>query len=379
MREKKIDSKTMHALEELKEIPARDPGVAARARANFLKEAALLDPAVSREATTSRGGWFNQLFPVHHLRSPRPVFNVLMAVFLALAVFLGASAGTVAAAQASLPDQALYPLKTWSEDVTVTLAGSPQAKLQYSMQFSDRRIAEMESLLSSRKPIPEKVVRRLQAELEVMLEMASGMGDNDMRPQLEQMRMRAEDQLQKLDFLAAGAPGTNSPALLQAQAQVREQVRWCALGLADPQGFRQQLRLRLRNRLGAGGQAETTASTPQGSAGNQSPGGNGFGPGAGNGSQGPGKFFPTATPTPASPTTADSQSTTTPGGSGPGPGGSQPTGTPGGSGPGPGGYQPTVTPGDGGPGPDGSQPTSTPGQNGPGPQSRQSTQQPGGL
>jgi hypothetical protein len=361
MNEKKIDPKTMLALEELKAVPARDPALAERARVSFLKEAAFLRPSASRGAARNQGRLINRLFPAFSLRSPWPAFNAILAVFLALVIFLGGGAVTVAAAQESLPDQTLYTVKTWSEDALVTLAPSPKLKLQYNLDFSDRRISEITNLLSSGKPIPEKVESRLQAELKVMLELAASLEDTDMRLQLEQMHRRAEAQLQRLDALVTGASIQTSPVLAQVQEQVSDQIRWCALGLADPQGFKLQLRLRWRNQGGVGGQALTPASTPLGPAGNQRTGGNGQSTGAGNSPQGSGMNVPTTTPTPVgtqTPCSGCGIPIVTPNG----PGGGQPASTP--NGPGPGSYQPTITSGANGPGTGENQPTSMPGSDG---------------
>jgi hypothetical protein len=339
----------MLALEELKAAPARDPALAERARVSFLKEAAFLRPSASRGAARNQGGRFNRLFPAFSLRSPRPAFNAILAVFLALVIFLGGGGVTVAAAQESLPDQTLYPVKTWSEDALVTLAPSPKVKLQYNLGFSDRRISEITNLLSSGKPIPEKVETRLQTELKAMLDLAASLEDADMRLHLEQMQRRAEAQLQRLDTLVAGAPVQTGPVLAQTQEKVREQIRWCALGLADPQGFKLQLRLRWQNQGGVGGHAPTPASTPLGSAGNQLPGGNGIGPGAGNGPKNSGEIIPTATPMPLSthaPCTSCGLTSATP--TNFSPDGNQSTRMPGGNGPGTGKDQPTSMPDGGG-------------------------------
>jgi len=132
--------------------------------------------------------------------------NTLIAVVLAVVVLFGGSGVTVAAAQGSLPDQALYPVKTWSEDTLMSLTGSSQTRLQYALNFSDRRVTEMARLLAAGKSIPAGVETRLQNELDMMLELAAGMNDAQAMQQLQMIIQRAETQVQTMTTLMSEAP-----------------------------------------------------------------------------------------------------------------------------------------------------------------------------
>jgi hypothetical protein len=311
MRNKEIDPRTEKALEELKPIPPRNPVAAYRGKANFLKQAAGMRAAVSRKQEARHNGRINTIFPAFPRKERPPVFNTLVAIVIALTVFLSGTATTVYASQDSLPDQALYPVKIWSEDTILSLTDSPQVQINYNLDFTDRRITEMTRLLSTGSLIPEKVVTRLQNELDQALEIATGMEDLQMLLQLEQIRQRAEVQLQETESLMSGSPQTAQSVLLQVRARIQEQAQLAALGEVDPQGFRLQVRQRLQYHGGSGAQTPMPGNGSQQPDATSVPGGSGNGAGPGGGS-----------------------STGTPGQYGPGAGGSGSTGTPGHYGPG---------------------------------------------
>ena len=135
MKKDEMDSRLKIAFDDLKNIPPRDPQTAARGRANFLKQAVVLRQSASRQADQRQKRGSNGIFLLFHRRQRLPGLNALIAVVLAVVVFFGGSGVTVYAAQDSLPDQALYPVKTWSEDVTLSLTRSPQMRLNHVLEF----------------------------------------------------------------------------------------------------------------------------------------------------------------------------------------------------------------------------------------------------
>jgi hypothetical protein len=347
MKDNEIDPKTENMLDVLCSVPPRDLEAAARGKTYFLKQASVMRSAVSRKQENRHNGWINTILPVFPRKEHR-VMNAMIAVVVVVVMFFGGTGTTVYAAQASLPDQPLYPLKTWSEDTLLSLTSSPQSRLNYGLDFSDRRITEMADLLSAGRPIPEMTKVRLQNELQQALELAAGMDDPLMVQQLEQIRLRAETQLKTMTALISRAQESAQPVLLQMQLRLQDQVRLCTLGQADPRGFRLQVQQRQWNRDGM----QLPTGTPM-------PTGNSYGPGPGDGLQtpfgthvptgngeGPGLQSPTQPPQSGNgaqgPATQDPASTPMPTGSGNGSGGNQPTGTPGQSGPGP--HSPSQTP-----------------------------------
>ena len=300
MKKDGMDSKLKNAFNDLQNIPPRDPQAAARNRANFLKQADNFRRSVSRKADQRHNRWINTFFPLFQRKERLPMLNTLVAVVLAVVVFFGGTGVTVYAAQDSLPDQGLYPVKTWSEDAILFLTGSPQMRLNYALDFSDRRVVEMAGLLADGKPIPDGVETRLQNELDLVLELAAGMDDPQAIQQMVQIRQRAETQMQAMTMLMSGAPGSEGPLLAKAHARLQEQIQLAAMGESDMPGFRMQIQQRFKNQ---GNSGEPT-------------------PGTGDNPQDPGLMNPTDMPGPSGT------------GNGPRPGGNQPIETPGQYGPG---------------------------------------------
>ncbi len=180
------------------------------------------------------------------------MFNTLIAIVLAVTAIFGGAVTTVYASQGSLPDQALYPVKIWTENTLMALAGSPQGQLDYALDFSDRRIAELSRLVTEGGIIPEQVVTRLQSELDQALDLAIGMNDTLMLQQMEQIRLRAETQLHAMNALISMTPESAQHNLLQVRTRLQEQVQLCEFGQTDPEGFRLQIHLRQKVQEGSG-------------------------------------------------------------------------------------------------------------------------------
>ena len=271
--------------------------------------------------------------------------KVLISAALALFVFLAASGATVYAAQDDLPGQNLYQVKTWSEDTAMNLAISNQTRLEYALDFVDRRVAEASGLISAGLEIPEQLETRLRTQMEQALHLAAGLDDTQMLQQLEQIRLRFENQFQIMNMLMTNAPEGVQPILQRIRDRFRQQVQLVELGQSDPQEFKAQA----RNGFGPNGtqyQNSTAEPGPNGSQnqnGSTQPGPNGTqnqmgtgepGPNGSQNQNGPGEPQPTEAPdanNPAGPQPTDPsngygpgqpQSTVTPVSNGPGPGGS---------------------------------------------------------
>jgi hypothetical protein len=310
MKDNGLDPRLKNAFNELENIPPRDPQVAALGRINFLKQATAFQQSDSRIADQSLNKWSNTNFPLFQRKKGLPLLNTIITIVLVVAVFFGGAGASVYAAQESLPDQVLYPVKTWSEDVILSLTESHQMRLNQALDFSDRRVAEITSLLAAGKPIPRGFEIRLQNELDLVLELAAGMDDLQMVKELELVRHRAETQLQAMTLLVPGAPESEKPLLLMTQVRLQEQIQLAVMGESDLPGFRMQIQQRFQNQRGSGEQPTDVGHELQG-PGTQSPNntpppsGTGNGPGSGGnkpaevpGYSGPDSQSPVQTPLP---------------------------------------------------------------------------------
>ncbi len=235
----KLDPNLERAFEDLKRVPARDPQAAARGRARFLTEAAELQ-AVSGRAKARQTGW--NIRP----QKERLAMNALISILIVFMLLLGGGATTVYAAQDDLPGQALYPLKTWSEDVRLQLTADPEQEIDLLMDFAQRRVEEMLALTAQGLTPPAEVQVRLEAHLGQALQIAAGLDDTAMQAAMQRIHTALQNDLQIM--LQAG--GDASANLIQARQTIETRLRLVESGQADPQGFRQTVRQEQRLQQG---------------------------------------------------------------------------------------------------------------------------------
>ncbi len=172
-------------------------------------------------------------------RRPLRALNWVTAVVLALVLFFGSSAATVYASQGSLPGDGLYPVKLLSEDGLLLLTSSPAARLELTLDLTDRRVAEIAGLQSAGKPIPAEVIDRFNAEMDESLDLSAKMQDAGLSQSLASVSAHAEKQLKIIERLLEGK--NTPPGLLNTQKRLQEQVEVANNGQADPQEFRQEI------------------------------------------------------------------------------------------------------------------------------------------
>jgi hypothetical protein len=233
------ESMIEHRLEELKDVPERNPLQAASGRARFLKEAAKYQQAVSPKKHVRQSKW---IFPI---RKEKFAMNLLVSLILAASLFLGGSV-TVAAAQDDLPNQPLYQVKLWTEDAALALAGTPQKQATVLMNMAQRRVEEMAALAEEGITPPAQVREQLEQHLNQTLTLASNMDE----PALEQTLLQLRDHLQAQDHimeqLQTHANEATEPLITQTRQMLQTRLRLVDEGLADPQGFRYMLENQMR-------------------------------------------------------------------------------------------------------------------------------------
>ena len=233
------ESNLERRLEELKDIPERNPLQAASGRTRFLKEAAEYQQAVSPGKPTRQSGW---AFPI---RKEKFAMNVLVSLILAASLFLGGSV-TVAAAQNDLPNQPLYQVKLWTEDAALTLAGTPQKQATVLMNMAQRRVEEMAALAEMGITPPAQVRERLEQHLNQTLTLASNMDEPALEQTLLQLRDHLQTQDRIMEQLQTHANAATEPLLTQTRQMLQTHLRLVDVGLADPQGFRYMMENQMR-------------------------------------------------------------------------------------------------------------------------------------
>ena len=129
------------------------------------------------------------------------MFALAIKLVLVLAVMFGGAGVTAAAAQSSLPNEALYPVKLLIEDVEVSLVSGPAAQIDVQLNQAQQRVREMVQLADRGAAIPAEVPLRLQTRLQAALQIAAQLDDQSMQAALDRIQLRTQDQLREMEQL----------------------------------------------------------------------------------------------------------------------------------------------------------------------------------
>lgn len=246
------DPQLISQLEQLHETESRNPHTAAVKRAAFLTEARKLSLGVSTQPHQRLNEWMAAI--TTFLAAPRKekgvsMFSTVLTLIVVLSLAFGG--GTVAAAQISMPDDALYQIKLLSEDARLSISADQETQLQLSLEFAERRMEEIQTMLQMGETPPETVMTRLQNQMDYALRLAINMPDEQLQSTLLQVQTRLQQQDQTMTQLQLNLEA--DPALLQIQDRVKtmlqQQLQLCQTGLTDPDLLREQLRIREQDQL----------------------------------------------------------------------------------------------------------------------------------
>lgn len=263
-----MDRDLARRLAALHEQPQRDPQAAARGREQFLMQAREVkkareagwpmawtgiprfDAEPVQEAVSSNGKvrhnrWMHALQKIFNPQPKErsPMFGTIGTVLLIFSLILGGTGATVVAAQDSLPDQGLYPVKTWSEEVRAGLTTNEQSRLQLALDLVDRRAEEMQVMLRAGKTPSELVRTRMQNEIDLALQLAAGRLDEEVPGTLEQIRERLQEHEQAFLHLGPQADPQAEALLEQTRTMLRDRLKLCEDGILDPEALRDRDRL----------------------------------------------------------------------------------------------------------------------------------------
>jgi uncharacterized membrane protein YgcG len=294
-----LERELSEGLAVLREQPKRSPRRAAEGRAAFLAQArqfaALTPVPVSVDQKPRHKGWMHVLHTFFMVRAKEknPMFGTLGTVLLILSLILGGSGVTVAAAQQSMPDDTLYPVKTWSEGVRAALAEQTQTQARFglALELANRRAFEMQTMLRAGHMPPEAVQTRMQDEIDLALILAVGQADAEAVRALNQVREQLRAQEQAFTQLGPQGDPQREAVREQARTMLHTRLQACEQGIADPAALRSQHREQF------GTQPEDPDQLPEDQPVNEP--GFGPGPGAGEGSAGQGENNPHDTDNPA--------------------------------------------------------------------------------
>jgi hypothetical protein len=196
-------------LDEIKSVSPRDPKNVSRARAQFL------GMAVSASELPRQKGW-KSIF-----RKERYAMNALLTILVIAGLLFGGGA-TVNAAQDDLPNEPLYAVKTWTEDLSLQFMNNGENKVNRLMELAQIRIQEMDQLVKDGEPIPDQLRLRLEDHIRQALQICVNLDD----PTLERALLQIRDRLQQQDReMAQQQLHTQEQLQLQTQEQLQLQTQ----------------------------------------------------------------------------------------------------------------------------------------------------------
>ena len=224
-----LETQIQEWLEEIKTVPARNPQAAARGRAQFLGE------AVSASEFRRHKGW------ISIFRKERFAMNMLVSILVIAGLLFGGGA-TVNASQNDLPNEPLYALKLWSEDLGLQFQNNPEQKVERLMDLAQVRLHEMTQLANTGQPVPDQIRERLQLHIQQALQICAAQDDPAMDRTLLQIRDRLQQQDRDMERLQVHTSQDIQPVLQQTRSMLRQRLQLADEGLLDHEMFRYAVR-----------------------------------------------------------------------------------------------------------------------------------------
>ena len=222
-----LDQQLKEKLKILQSIKSRNPDAAAQGKARYLAEARQL--AVTSTGLKRLTLWIENIKSLFRKKEKNPMFTTLISVFLILTTLLGGGGITVVAAQSSQPGDLLYPVKAISEDVYYQLTTGNQNRLNLSLDYADRRMVEIQTMLEEGHLPSNAVLLRLQTHLQTALEL-SVKNTSEVDRLLEQTRLQLEKQLQTHLQQTSSDPAREA-LRLQVRDMLQVRIGWIDDGL----------------------------------------------------------------------------------------------------------------------------------------------------
>jgi len=198
-KDERMDEYIREKLSKLSHTPARDPAKAAQTRASFLAQVHAHAPGrdlsvpVPLSPSLRLKGWINQVLGSNTQWEGHKMLKAITAVIVIGVMFFGGAGATVYAAQDALPNDALYPLKTVTEDLRLAFALDAQAEIDLLLNYSDRRMSEVLALSRAGEVVPEDVVVRLNAEMDLVEEIITDLEEPELSEAVEKVQVLIRD------------------------------------------------------------------------------------------------------------------------------------------------------------------------------------------
>ncbi len=247
-----LDAYIHERLHQLKMALPRDSRKASIGRDRYRVQVAdlvkgrTIAPAVSITPFQRLNEWIGTILNPLTRKERFSMFTTVTTILVAITMLFGGAGATVFAAQGSLPNDLLYPVKTFSEDAQLMLTQNPQSQWDLLMAFTYRRMGEVMAKNSAGEPIQEALVARFQRELNHMFRIAAGMEEPLMNEALEYIGIHIRKHDRDMEQIHANQPDHADPLMEQVREMLRLRVSLAELGLEDPLAFRNQVQQLMR-------------------------------------------------------------------------------------------------------------------------------------
>lgn len=208
----KLEPSAEEELEAFLKVASRIQEISTPPREAFVDdlERGLVEKARALQRAKRRSLWARYLTPTFG-RARR--WATVLAAILA---FVVASAGTVVAAQSSIPGEPLYPVKRVTERLGLLVVRDLPAKIHLHLEFTKRRTDEIEALYGRGQGVEEEILMELATETEETLKEIEVAPEGDRDSLFEKLVDLTEHQQRVLERVRDRVPDQAKPALERA-------------------------------------------------------------------------------------------------------------------------------------------------------------------
>lgn len=168
--------------------------------------------------------------------------NMLISILVIASLAFGGGTMAVGAAQNDLPNEPLYVLKTWSEDISLQFQNDPQLKVERLMELAEIRVQEMTQLTEDGQTPPDQVALRLEQHIHQALQICSNLDEATLNQTLLQIRDRLQEQDRIMQQLQIHATQDAQAILERTREMLQLRLQLVDDGLMDSEMFRNTIR-----------------------------------------------------------------------------------------------------------------------------------------
>jgi len=152
------------------------------------------------------------------LKPPAPGRRLSYALIVATVVWALVVAGgtTVHASQDSLPDDALYPVKTAVENLRLAVARTPEARASLHLELAERRVQEVAAQSSLGRTMSTSVLEEVAVQTDAAIREIGSIPPEDSKALVGELSQSTVNQQVALGQISEAAPEAAQPALQQA-------------------------------------------------------------------------------------------------------------------------------------------------------------------